>query len=466
MTNPNIVVVNSTISQTGVDAGDYKTLLIVDPHWSSFDRVTSYAAGGYTDIPTTTKLYKALNAAFSQDLKPSVVKVGRAKGAAVYTPSAVAETKEYGFTITVKDGYSLNETYTTGAAETAEDVVTALKTQFDLDSDITDHVTLTVSGTGAAAALIISLVASADDYTVTTFTGDYTLEGTASEAAADTLEAISDVDDDWSWLVTTSHTPSYQTAMASAVEALIYKKYFTSSQLEENYESWDEVSVPDPNNVGALIVYGGYTRTNVFYDHEADTKFPEAARYSKFALKEPGRSDFQCKEIVGFGRPSFRADASQQLNKQEILNLEQNFVTTIVRQGGLNLVAGNNGQGNRMASGVRIETKYWTDRAAQVIEQRVLSLKVNKDKLGFNDDDISSIKGTIESWLDTQVSTIGSTYALDPVRPFQVIVPKYKDISFEDKVAGLLQGIQVIAYSDASIDKVIVDLNVTFNSES
>ena len=170
MTNPNIVVVNSTVQQTGVDAGDYKTQIIIDTHFSTFDRVTSYASGGYSSVPTGSALRKALDAAFSPDIIPNIVKVGRSKGTAVYAPSGVADGNEYGFTITVDDAgvqTAQNETYTTGVGEDAEDIVTALKTQFDLVSAITDVVTLTVVGTGADAVLQIALDDSSDDFTIT-----------------------------------------------------------------------------------------------------------------------------------------------------------------------------------------------------------------------------------------------------------------------------------------------------------
>jgi hypothetical protein len=141
-------------------------------------------------------------------------------------------------------------------------------------------------------------------------------------------------------------------------------------------------------------------------------------------------------------------------------------MTTVVYDGGQSYVGGYDGGGNRMANGVRIESVYWTDRAAQVLKSRALTLLLNKNKMGMNDNDIAMVIGSFYTWLNTQVSTIGSTYALDPIRPFKITYPKASEISFDDKVAGLLQGITITAYSDASIDKIIADLTVTFYDPS
>jgi len=249
--------------------------------------------------------------------------------------------------------------------------------------------------------------------------------------------------------------------MAAAVQALIYKKYMTSSQLAENYGSWDEVSIPTANDVAATMAYNGYTRTNVYYHHDADNLYPEMRRVTRFSLPEPGRSNFQYKLLSGVGLAQ-TADGSRKLNPQELLELKKKYATTSVRDGGVTFVGGYDGLGNRMASGVRIESIYWTDRAAQKIKQIVLSYFLNREKVGLNDADISAIVGGIETWLDSQVSAVGSTFALNPLRPYKIDYPKAKDITFADQVAGLLQNLTITAYSDASMDKADIDLVVTF----
>lgn len=468
MTDPRIIVVNTTIAQTAEPTADYKTQIIIDCNHLTFDRISTYASGGYSAIPTGSLLKTALDAAFSTSVKPATVKVGRAKGAATYAPSGVADANEYGFTITVKDGYSLNETYTTGVGEDAQDIATALKAQFDLDSDITDHVSLTVSGTGADAVLVIALVSGDDDFTVTNFTGDYTLTGTASEAATDTLEAIGEIDNGWTFITSTNHTPSYQIAMAAATEVLAEKMYFTSTDLEEAYATWDQVSIPDSNDVGGLFRFNAYSKSHCQYHHLADN-YIEMARISEYSWMEPGSTDWQYTTLSGYGLAQI-ADLSRPLNTAELIQLKNRYTSSITSMLGLSgsnpVVGGYDGLSNRMADGVRIEVLHWSYRATQVIKQRIATILQNSRKVGMNDADINRVRSAITTWLDTQVSVVGSTLALDPIRPYKLTMPKAADISFEDKVAGILSGINLIAYSDASVGKVVVDLTVTFNNPS
>ena len=462
MTDPRIVVVNSTIAQTGVAVEDYKTLLILDCNHLTFDRVTTYAVGGYDSVPSGSKLEKALDAAFSPDIKPATVKVGRTKGAATYTPTAVAVGKEYGFTITVLDGYSLNATYTTGAAETAQDVLDALKTAFDLDSDITDHVSLTVSGVGADAVLVVALVSAADDFTLTNYTGDYTTTGIASESAGDSMAEINQIDNQWSWPVSTNHDTAYQAAIGAATLTLNKKKHLGATQSAKAYEVWDGVSAPDADDLGALCKFNNYTRSNIYYHHNADEIFPEIVRYSRHALLEPGSSDFQKKVLPGVSL-ALLADESRKLNVAELIALKSKSMSTTVLMGGNAVTGGYEGLGNRMADGTRIESVYWTDRASQVIKALIEGYMLNKEKVGMNDNDINAIVSKIEKWLTSQATTLAKTYALDPRRPFIVTAPAAKDITFEDKVLGLYQGLVITAYADASMDSVIADLTLTFN---
>lgn len=468
MTDPRIIVVNTTIAQTAEPTADYKTQLIVDCNHLTFDRISTYAAGGYTTIPSGTLLKTALDAAFSTDVKPATVKVGRAKGAATYTPVGVADGNEYGFTITVKDGYSLEETYTTGVGEDAQDIADALKAQFDLDANITDHVSLTVSGTGADAVLVVALVSGDDDFTVTNFTGDYTLTGTASETAGDTLDAIVEIDNGFTFITATDHTPAYQVALAAKTETLAEKMYHTSTDLAEAYATWDQVTIPDSNDVAGLFRFNNYSKSHCMYHHLADN-YIEMARVSEYSWMEPGTTDWQNTPLSGYPLAQV-ADLSRPINDAEQIQLKNRYAATTVSiiglAGGSPVVGGYEGLGNRMADGIRIETLHWSYRATQVIKQRMATIFLNSRKVGMNDRDINRLRGAITTWLDTQVSNDSGAKALDPVRPYKLTMPKASDISFEDKVAGVLNGINLIAYTDASVGQVVIDLTVTFNNPS
>ncbi len=464
MTDPRIVVVNSEIAQTGAIAADYRTQLIVDCNHSTFNRVSTYAAGGYNSVPTGSKLRKALDAAFSVPVKPAVVKVGRAKGVATYAPVGVATGSTHGFTITVLDGETLNATYVATVGETAQDVVTELKALFDLEADITAHVTLAVVGTGSAATLTITPVSANDDFTLTNFTGNSIVSGTATEVPSDTLAAILDQDPDFTFVTSTSHTASYQTAMMAAIEVLEDKLYFTSSADAANYGTWVTTAVPNSADVSAVAKFNNYTKTHVQYHHLADN-YIEMARVSRFSYLEPGTTDWQYKELPGFGLAQV-ADGSRPLNAAELLQLKNKSASTVIRLGGLPRVGGMDGMGNRMGDGIRIESRHFVIRASHKFKELVATMFLNRNKIGMNDSDINAVGGALKSWLDTQISTPGKTAALDPVRPYIIKLPRAKDIPFEDKVSGFLNGIEVTAYADASTGKITIGFTVTFNNPS
>lgn len=464
MTDSRIVVINSSTAVTATKEGDYRTTLILDTHFDTLDRVRTFAPDEQSTVPVGTPLRRALDAAFTPVTKPKFVLVGRSKGTATYAPVGVADGNEYGFTLNVDDAgtvTSQNETYTTGAAETAEDIVTALKTQFDLVTAITDVVTLTVVGTGADAVLQISLDDSSDDFSITTFTGDYTLTGTPTETGQETIDEVLTINDQFTFVVATSHTPSYQNALASVIGSYNNKLYFTSSQLSENYGTWDGTSIPAANNVMATFKYNGYGSAHCNYHHEADTKYPELLMISLFTRLEPGLQEWQ------FNRETVlpiaqRADLSKPLTTGDQTNIQNAGGSTTINLGGKAVFGGYEGSGGKMADGTAIQVRWWAIYAEIKIKALWETLILNSDKLGMNRFDIPKFRNLANGFLRRQASTLGRTAALDPDNPPKLVFPDPSDIVFADKVSGTLQNISITAYYDPAITNVITDLLVTY----
>lgn len=463
MTDPRIVVVNSITQQTAAEPADYKTQMIIDCNHLSFDRVKTYAVGGYDDLLDGSDLKRALDSAFSSEIKPAVVKVGRAKGKTIYTPSTLVDGSSVGFSVEVLDGASATVNQVVVASNTVEEVLIIIKDTFDGITDISAHLTFTIVGSDDDAVLEITPIDSDDDYVISSFVGDYTLEFVATETASDTLDAVLDTGTGFSFVTSTSHVPAYQLALAAKVQTLQYIKYFGSTQLSAAYSDWDEVSVPSSDDIGGLLEFNGYNLSHTFYHNEADTKYPEMQRVSRLTQFEPGRSNAQFKALNGVGLAQI-ADGSRPLNTAELINLQKRNVSTIVRFGGQSVIGGYEGQGNRMHGGVRIETVFWQHFASNRIKELTETLFLKREKVGMNEADLNTIRGIWSSFLDTQVSTIGSTYALDPINPFTIFLPKAKDISFANKVSGLLDKAVITANMDASIDSLEATLVVTFNS--
>lgn len=468
MADNNIIRIASVLATASAQAADFSTLLIVDTNHNSLSRTRLYTSTDYQDIvPVGSPLRRALDSAFSPQIKPPFVVAGRSKGTTIVTPTTVADTTAYEFNIEVLDGAIATASYITGVGEDAEVIATALKADIDAATDVAAHVNATVVGTGADAVLEISLVDAADDYRLYGESSNLGLTHRTTEDAATSLSAITDFYPNFTYVISTDHTPAYQAAMMAACE-VVRKPYFTSSALIENINTlYDGQTAPAANDVAAVAAHNNRVYTHVMYHEKADY-YPEAARVTRFNQLEPGTSDFQYKELSGFGvaqHPLASVDASfnRALTTGELVNLQSKNASTIVDEGGLAVVGAYNGQGNRVGTGDRIEHVVWGIYAESILTQRLRNLKRRKNKLGMNDSDINLVKSTMESWLRTQISQPGLAKAINPAARWVLEFPKARDLTFEDQSSGLLRSIRAIVYMDASIDAVsVVPLTLTF----
>lgn len=451
----NINVVNASLELTAAAAIDYSTVLIVDCNHLTSDRATVYTSiDGYSSVvPSGTNLRKALDSAFSSSAAPAKVVVGRSKGTATLTPTPVVEGADHDFTITVADGASLAVSYTVGVGEDAQDIADGWKADIDADTNITDHVTATVVGTGADAVLTLSLVTGDDDFVLESLTSNITVTAVATEAAADSITKIREINTDWTYMTATDHTPAYQMAMATQ-GALYQKLYVTSTDLEEAYASWDGTSTPDANDIPARFKESVNNFAHCVYHHLADN-YPECVRITQFTDVKPGRDDFNYKSLSGFGLAQI-ADLSRALNGNELYNLEQKYASTVVSLGGVAVIAG-----NRVATGIRIEAIAVLNYFRQELKRKSDTLFLRKRKLGMNDDDLNLLRNAWATFLGANVSGGNGTQALDPVKPYVITLPKAKDISFEDRTTGDIQG-SVTCYLDASIDSTVLNMTLTY----
>ena len=452
----NINTVNASLQLTAAAAIDYSTVLIVDCNHLTTDRTTVYTSvDGYSSVvPSGTPLRKMLDSAFSSSAAPAKVVVGRAKGDAIVTPADAIESDTYSFTIEVKDGYSLSVSHTTASLEDQEDIATAWKALIDGDSNISDHVDATVTGTGVDASLTLTLVDSdSDDFALSDETDNVSYVSVISESPADSISGIREVNTDWTYIVATDHSPTYQDAMA--VVATIYQKlYVTSTALEEAYQAWDGTSTPDANNIPAVFRFNQYNFAHCVYSHQAD-EYPEAVRITEFTDVKPGKDDFQYKNLAGFQLAQI-ADGSRALNGNELYNLQNTYASTFISLGGVTVIGG-----NRVASGVRIEAIAVLNYFRQELQRKADTLMLRMRKLGINDNDIGLLRNVWATFLSSNVSVSGNTQALDPYKPYVITLPKAADYSFEERAEGTITG-SVVCYLDASIDSTVLNMTLTY----
>lgn len=451
----NINVVNAELQLTAAAALDYSTVLILDAHHDSFERTTVYTSpDDYTSVPVGTPLRRALDSAFSASVRPSRVVVGRARGTFILTPSDIEETETYSFTIQILDGVTETINGTVDPGDTAEELAEAWFTSIDGSTDLTDHITAVVVGSGADAVLEISANTADDDFNVSGVSAGITTESVITESAADILENVSNFNTDWTYITSTDHTPSFQLSLG-AQAAVLNKPYFTSTDLPVAYSAWAGIDVvPDPDDVGAQFAFNGNRFAHVMY-HDRASDYPEMARITEFTFLRPGEDAFNYKTLTGFGLALIE-DGSRRLSTNELSNLQQRNMSTIVNLGGQPVVAG-----NRMATGIRIEAIAFSLYATQELGRRLDTLFLNGRKFGMNDADLGVMRNSISSWLNTNVSTPGRAKALDPHVPYTLLFPRARDISFEDRVDGIVR-FEAILYLDASIDSTRLNLTLTY----
>jgi hypothetical protein len=429
--------------------------LIIDCNHLTLNRTTVYTtvADYSSSVATGTTLRKALDSAFSASTKPAKVVVGRSKGSAVLNPGTPVFNVPYGFTITVSGNASLVVSAVVGSAENEEDLCNAWKASLDGDPTIAAQVISTVNGTGTAAQLIISLESAYKDFSLSSVSSLVDVTHVMTEASVDAITAITDFNSDWTYFMCTNHSSSVQLAMAVTAD-VIKKPYVTSSAEEEAYANWDGVSAPASYDIGAVLKYNSLVYSNVMY-HQSTDNYPEAVRITEFSYRIPGESSFQDKSLSGYAIATL-SDGSRNLNGTELYNLDQKNYSTIVNRGGVAAL-----RGNRTCSGIRIEALAVTNYSAQEIKRRLDTLFLKFAKLGMNQKDMGKIANAIKSFLATITTTSNTTKALDPVRPYLLILPQEDEISFEDRADGILT-FNLTLYLDPSIDSTVLNLTLTY----
>ena len=464
------VVVQSQVRTTAAAAEDISTLLVIDTNHSSFSRVQTFTNDDYVaGTQNGTKLRAALGSAFKPEIKPAIVLAGRSKGTAVITPQSIADGVVYEFDLTTKQGDSVSVSYTTSPGDLADDVCTGIKSDIDAVTAVTDHVTATIVGVGADATLEISLVSTSDDYIIEANSENLGISYRTTEAPADLLQAIRDFNDDFTYVVHTDHTVSFQNSLDSACQ-IAEKFYFTSTQEAAPYTAeFDIQNAPASDDIGGLLVFKGSTHGHVMFYHTADTTFPEAARVTTFTQLEPGTSSYQVKNI-GFGIAQ-NPEEGRGLSVAELIRLKSRNMSTVINVGGRPVIGAYEGNGARMADGTQIWVRVWSKYAQQSVQRAITTVLLNKNALGLtNPSDLNLIRSAGESWLQTQVTSPAGKKAIrtresmpNNESNYRIVFPDPKNASFEDQADGILRASEAVVYLDASIDQIlIVPLTITY----
>ena len=332
------------------------------------------------------------------------VTVTQAKPATTYTVTTggVISTFTTGATV------STNEVVAAGlvAAITAN-TLTSVSATDNLDGsfELTDSSTFSLSVSEAILSKEFGLIMSSFT-TLNTITAD--------------LTAISNVDDDWYALASTTRDPDDVKLIAAWVETRT-KIFGTAS------DDLDTINVAvgsDTTSVAAVFNQLSYTRSFVMYHADAASDFPECAWFGKTLPTIPGSITWKFKTLSSI--------AYNTLTTTQSLNARNKKANTYEFLGGLGVT-----REGTMGVGEFIDIIRGVDWLTARIQENVYSLLVNSPKVPYTSNGIATVEAEIRRALNQGVAN--DFIASDPV--YTITVPVASAVSPANKAARLLQDV-------------------------
>lgn len=410
----NVAISRNTqsISQTG-----FGTPLVLGSN-GVFTGVRAYSGmeGVSTDFASTTDEYKAAARLFAQSPRPKQVKIGkRLTGVSevlTLTPTVLDSTV---YTVTIA---GVEYSYTSDADATATEIVTGLKTAINADAGVGFIAT-------GVATLILTAKIPGIAATVTQTADLVRAETTGNVGVAESLAAISGVDNDWYALILCSKTEGDILAAASYIESV--RKIFG-------------VSLSDLNTLDAAVTTDLFSRlqamslfrTFTFWSADA-ANFPEAGMFGRFLPTVPGSEQWSFKTYA-----SVTIDA---LSPTQINALKAKGVNFYTRIAGVNV-----GQEGKVAGGEWIDVIRFIDWVEARMQEEIFGSIVENEKIPYTNGGISIIENDVAGVLKAGQKAGG--FAPDDVDPatgkpvpgYTTTFPRVSEISANDRASRKLTG--------------------------
>lgn len=279
-----IVQIVLTRGSTPVDTASFQIPLVLATftNFSERTRVYTDMDAVEDDFADGSAVHEIAEKLFGQSTvgatPPSVVVGRRQVDTVTYTPT-VADNTLYSVTLN-----GTPYTFTSGVAATATTIVTGLKAAIGSPTGITVSGTTTLILTTTVLGTPWSVIASANLVGVNTVT----------ETWVDALTAVSDENDTWYALVTSTHVAADVEALSDAINAR--RKIFGTS-----YSDATAITT-GTTDIAYKLSAKTADRTFGVYLPTADTEYPEAAWIGAQLAYTPGSNDWDKKRAVGVTR--------------------------------------------------------------------------------------------------------------------------------------------------------------------
>lgn len=411
-----IVNVSISLQTTAVSRAGFGIPNFIGAHRWFTERVRAYTSieSASEDLPEGSEELAAVTSAFSQEVAPSVVKVGRRDvDLLTYTPDAVTTIGQvYAITVVGTDSVVVNASFTTTTGfETATDIVTALS------AALSSVVGVTVGGTtmltlAEATPGVPFSVTSLDRLAQTT---------TVTETAAEVLTAIEEIDNDFYFVAAHDHTEPFVLEMAVAVDART-KIYFVST---DQASALTALSEPATDILGKLAE-NNYFRTSGWFHQDADSKFPEMAFIAVVAPFNPGTKVWANNRVAGVAASQDSTGKTLTFTQRNNLNARNaNWIEDV---GGIDIT--------RIG---KVAANEWIDaiRNRDFLEARLTeglqNLLINQPVIPYTDSGISTVRNTVTSVLNRSVSTATTPSILQENNPYITNFPRAAEVPFAEK---------------------------------
>ena len=399
----NIALRTSTVSRAG-----FGTPIFISSHRAFNERIrtyTSLTAVG-EDFQTSDPAYIAALGFFSSTPSTSTIKIGRREADMILTPVDVVAASVHAVTVIVNDGDAVSASYTAVLNDEAEDVVDALVTAINTDTDVAAHVTASKVGTGTTATLMIAPNTNTDLFTLSSLDG-ITQAGTSTETAATVLQEVRDVDDDFYFVTADDHTEDFVVGMATAVQAT-EKLYFVSTQEQGSILS---TYSPAATDVLGILRTGNFSRTVGFWSQDADSMYRECNYVGVNAPYSPDTRAIVWSRVELEGVPIATNAAGNALTGTQQQNLDNRYASYIH-----NTLAGVRVNGGKTSSGAWIDNIRTLDNVTARVREGQVALIANQNgsKVAGNASGILSVEGALKASLAPFIASgAANNYIID-----------------------------------------------------
>lgn len=433
MANPdNIVTVNITVQDASVTQTGFGTPMILTHEAAfgpelvrSYGSVTAMTTDGHAAAGATVA---AATAIFAQNPKVPTLKVGRRTS----TPTAMTRIMTVAtvnnstlYTVTLS-GTAF--TFTSDASATAAEIALGLDAAINAGTvpvTSTDNLDGTFDLVEDVAGTIFGL--SHD-------VGQITQDDTTAEAgiAAD-YAAVKAEDNDFFGVMMTSSATLEIVALATAVGA--DRKIFIAQSADSDILS------DTAGNLFETLNVAGHNRTAGIFNQD-NFDYANAAWMGRQFPKDPGSSTWAFKDLTGV--------ALDALSDTQISNIESNEGNHFTLTKGLRFTL----QGT-MASGRFIDIQRGIDWLTVRMQERLLQLLANAEKVPFTQPGITSLENEVRAQLAEAVTkgVITDTFTVTP--------PLVGNVSSTDKANRVLNNLDFTATLQGAIHQVTVNGNVS-----